>query len=53
MGFAGAMRNGLSVGLGSIIAFLSGRGDVIIPSSLLTENGDYLVQEDDGLILLE
>lgn len=53
MGFAGALRNGIALGLGSIISFLSGYADATVQSNLLTENGDNLVQEDGGLILLE
>jgi hypothetical protein len=53
MGFAGALRNGISLGLGSIISFLSGYADAVVQGNLLTENGDNLVQEDGGLLLLE
>ena len=53
MGFAGALRNGIAIGLGSIISFLSGYADATVQSNLLTENGDNLVQEDGGLLLLE
>jgi hypothetical protein len=47
------IRNGVSIGLGSIISFLSGYADATVQSNLLTEIGDNLVQEDGGLILLE
>jgi hypothetical protein len=47
------IRNGVSIGLGSVISFLSGYGDATVQGNLLTENGDNLVQEDGGLILLE
>jgi hypothetical protein len=53
MGFGGALRNGISLGLGSIISFLSGYADAVVQGDLLTENGDNLVQEDGGLLLLE
>jgi len=47
------IRNGVSIGLGSIISFLSGYADATVQSNLLTESDDNLVQEDGGLILLE
>ena len=47
------IRNGVSIGLGSVISFLSGYGDATVHGNLLTEIGDNLVQEDGGLILLE
>lgn len=53
MGFGGALRNGISIGLGSIISFLSGYADAVVQGNLETENGDNLVQEDGGLLLLE
>lgn len=53
MGFAGALRNGIAIGLGSIISFLSGYADATVQNNLLTENNDNLVQENGGLILLE
>ena len=53
MGFGGALRNGIALGLGSIISFLSGYADATVQGNLLTEIGDNLVQEDGGLLLLE
>jgi hypothetical protein len=47
------IRNGVSIGLGSVISFLSGYADATVQNNLLTEIGDNLVQEDGGLILLE
>jgi hypothetical protein len=47
------IRNGVSIGLGSVISFLSGYADATAQNNLLTEIGDNLVQEDGGLILLE
>ena len=47
------IRNGVSIGLGSLISFLSGYADATVQSNLLTESDDNLVQEDGGLILLE
>ena len=53
MGFAGALRNGVAIGLGIIIAFFSGYGPDQSQGNLDTENNENLVQEDGGLILLE
>lgn len=53
MGFAGALRNGIAIGLGSIVSFLSGYASAAVQNNLLTEIGNNLVQEDGGLILLE
>ena len=47
------IRNGVSIGLGSVISFLSGYADATAQNNLLTEIGNNLVQEDGGLILLE
>ena len=47
------IRNGVSIGLGSVISFLSGYADATAQNNLLTEIGDNLVQENGGLILLE
>jgi hypothetical protein len=51
--FGMPIRNGVSIGLGSVISFLSGYATATVQSNLLTEIGDNLVQEDGGLILLE
>lgn len=53
MGFAGALRNGIAIGLGSVISFFSGYGPDQAQGNLETENGDNLVQENGGLILVE
>ena len=53
MGFGGALRNGVALGLGSIISFFSGYGPDQAQGNLETENGDNLVKEDGGLLLLE
>jgi hypothetical protein len=53
MGFAGALRNGIAIGLGSIISFFSGYGPDQAQNNLATENDNNLVQENNGLILLE
>jgi hypothetical protein len=47
------IRNGVSIGLGSIVSLLSGYADATVQNNLLTEIDDNLVQEDGGLILLE
>ena len=46
-------RNAIAIGLGGIISLFGGRGDEQAQGNLLCENGDNLVQEDGGLILLE
>jgi len=54
MSFFGVpIRNGIAIGIGSIISLLSGYADATIQGNLLTEIGDNLVQENGGLILLE
>lgn len=51
--FGPDLRNALAIGLGGIVALFSGRAGEQAQSNLLCENGDNLVQEDGGLILLE
>jgi hypothetical protein len=46
------IRNGVAIGLGSIISFLSGYATATVQNNLLTESNDNLVQEDGGQILL-
>lgn len=53
MSFGVALRNALGLGLGGIATLVSGKHAEIIIGNLLCENNDNLVQEDDGLILLE
>lgn len=53
MSWGVALRNGVAIGLGSIVSLLSGYADATVQGDLLTEIGDNLVQEDGGLILLE
>lgn len=48
-----AVRNGIALGLGSVVSLLSGYADATVQGNLLTEIGDNLVQENGGLILLE
>ena len=54
MSFFGVdLRNSVAIGLGGIITLFSGRGEEQAQGDLLCENGDHLVQENGGLILLE
>ena len=53
MSFGVAFRNAVGLGLGGIISLFGGRGSEQAQSNLLTESGENLVQEDNGLILLE
>ena len=48
-----AVRNAVSIGLGGIVSLFGGRASEVAQSNLLCENGDNLVQEDGGLIVLE
>jgi hypothetical protein len=47
------VRNAVGIGLGGIISLFGGRGSEQAQSNLLAEDGDNLVQEDGGFILLE
>lgn len=51
--FGPDLRNALAIGLGSIVTLFSGPASEQAQNNLLCENGDNLVQEDSGLILLE
>lgn len=53
MSWGVALRNGVAIGIGSIVSLLSGYADATAQGNLLTENGNNLVQENGGLILLE
>ena len=53
MSFGVALRNSVALGIGGIIALFSGYGPDQAQGNLETEDGDNLVQEDGGLILLE
>jgi hypothetical protein len=53
MSWGGSVRNGLGVGLGSVISFVIGYARDVITGNLETESGANLVQEDGGFILLE
>ena len=54
MSFGVALRNAVAIGLGSIATLFSGTLDTSASvGNLLCENGDNLVQEDGGQILLE
>jgi hypothetical protein len=52
MSFGVAMRNGVAIGLGNIISFVSGYGRNRDSGNLLTESSDNLVQEDGSFILV-
>jgi hypothetical protein len=54
MSFGVALRNSVAIGLAGIVTLFSGTQDSgASVGNLLCENGDNLVQEDDGQILLE
>lgn len=48
-----AARNAVAIGLGGIVSLFGTRASEVAQSNLLCENGDNLVQEDGGLVLLE
>lgn len=48
-----AARNALAIGLGGVVSLFGGRASEIAQSNILCENGDNLVQEDGGFLLLE
>jgi hypothetical protein len=54
MSFGVALRNSVAIGLAGIVTLFSGTFDTGgSVGNLLCENGDNLVQEDGGQILLE
>jgi hypothetical protein len=54
MSWGVALRNSVAIGLGGVITLFSGtRDNGLYVSNLLTEASNNLVQEDNGLILLE
>jgi hypothetical protein len=53
MSWGGSVRNGIAVGVGSLISFVAGYARDVITGNLETEDGLNLVQEDGGFILLE
>lgn len=53
MSWGGSVRNGIAVGVGSLISFVAGYARDVITGNLETEDGANLVQEDGGFILLE
>lgn len=56
MSWGVGLRNAIAVGVGGIMSLFSGDINAEQPAVngvLLCENGDNLVQEDGGLILLE
>ena len=49
-----SILNGVSIGIGSIISFLSGYSNVVfVQNNLLTEIGNNLVQENGDLIYVD
>ena len=50
--FGVGLRNAVSIGLGGIVSLFGGRSQEQAESDLICENGDYLVQEDGGFILV-
>lgn len=54
MSWGVGLRNSVAIGLAGIVTLFSGTRDSgASADNLLCENGDNLVQEDGGLILLE
>ena len=54
MSWGVGLRNSVAIGLAGIITLFSGTRDSgASVGNLLCENGDNLVQEDGGLLLLE
>jgi hypothetical protein len=53
MSWGVALRNGVAIGLGSVISFVAGYARDVITGNLETESGANLVQENGGFILLE
>jgi len=54
MSWGVGLRSAVAIGLGGIVSLFSGTLDSgASANNLLCENGDNLVQEDGGLILLE
>lgn len=52
MSFGIAMRNGVAIGLGSVISLFSGYGRDQEFNNLITESSNNLVQEDGSFILV-
>lgn len=53
MSWGVGFRTGIAVGVGSLISFVAGYARDVIFGNLETENGENLVQENGGFILLE
>lgn len=53
MNFAAALRNGIALGLGNAISFGINVATLIFEGYILTENGDFLVQENGDKLLLD
>jgi hypothetical protein len=52
MSFGVGLRNGVAIGLGSVISLFSGYGRDQAYDNLATESGLNLVQEDGAFILV-
>jgi hypothetical protein len=52
MSFGVGLRNGVAIGLGSIVSFFSGYGRDQALDNLITESGANLVQENGSFILV-
>ena len=52
MSFGIAFRNGIAIGLGSVVSLFSGYGRDQVFDNLITEIADNLVQEDGSFILV-
>lgn len=48
-----AARNAPAIGIGGVVSLFGGRASEVAQSNILCENGDNLVQEDGGFLLLE
>lgn len=46
------IRNSIAIGIGGIISLFSGYGRDQVQNNLASENGDNIVQEDGGFILV-
>ena len=52
MSFGIAFRNGIAIGLGSVVSLFSGYGRDQVFENLITEISDNLIQEDGSFILV-
>jgi hypothetical protein len=52
MSFGIGLRNGVAIGLGSVISLFSGYGKDQVFNNLITESSNNLIQEDGSFILV-